>query len=209
MKDMKMDENKLIEEALNNREAAEKLISLHYREVYRYIYRRTLNKSLTEDLTQETFLYALEHLASFRRKSPFIIWVLKIATSFINEHFRKVRKERKGLNSKENSSINDPEEEFDVDAKYKIIHKHLQHLPLSYQTIIILKFFENKKTKEICAIMGKTPIGVRVTLHRALKALKREIERSVTDSDLLRLYNGEEKEWPTFSPEKQGKGEVR
>ena len=150
-----MDENKLIEEALNNREAAEKLISLHYREVYRYIYRRTLNKSLTEDLTQETFLYALEHLASFRRKSPFIIWVLKIATSFINDYFRKVRKERKGLNSKENSSINDPEEEVDVDAKYKIIHKHLQHLPLSYQTIIILKFLKIKRRRKFVPLWVK------------------------------------------------------
>ena len=208
-----MDENRLIEEALNNREAAEKLIRLHYGEVYRYIYKRTLNNTLTDDLTQEVFLYVLKHLSSFRRKSPFIVWVLRIATSFINEHYRK---ENKYLKLKEDikpslllsPSTNDPIEGPSIDT-YRIIHEHLQHLPPSYQTIITLKFFEKRKTKEICAIMHKTPVGVRVTLHRALNALKRDIEDSVTDLDFLRLYGGEEEEWPTSTPKNKGKEEIR
>lgn len=199
-----MDENKLIEEALNNREAAEKLIHLHYEEVYRYIYRRTLNKSLTEDLTQEVFIYVLEHLSSFKRRVPFIIWVLRIATSFIVDYYRKEKKYSELTEEMEqslpiNPTNNDPIEDLDA---YRIIHKYLKRLPISYQTIITLKFFENRKTKEICEIMHKTSVGVRVTLHRALNALKKELEGNVTDLNILRLYYGEGEKMTNFQYQK-------
>jgi len=206
-----MDENKLIEEALNNREAAEKLIRLHYKEVYRYIYKRTFDKNLTEDLTQEVFLYALKHLLSFKRKSLFIMWILRIATSFIADYYRKENKYSELTEEMEQSlSIypltDDPVEEPNA---YRIIYKHLECLPFSYQTIITLKFFENRKTKEICEIMHKTPVGVRVTLYRALNALKKELESDVTDLNILRLYYGERKEWTAFTHQNKGEEELK
>lgn len=206
-----MDENKLIEEALNNREAAEKLIRLHYKEVYRYIYKRTFDKNLTEDLTQEVFLYALKHLLSFKRKSLFIMWILRIATSFIADYYRKENKYSELTEEMEQSlSIypltDDPVEELNA---YRIIYKHLECLPFSYQTIITLKFFENRKTKEICEIMHKTPVGVRVTLYRALNALKKELESDVTDLNILRLYYGERKEWTAFTHQNKGEEELK
>ncbi len=195
-----MDENKLIEEALNNREAAEELIRLHYKEVYRYIYKRTFSKDITEDLTQEVFLYALKHLASFKRKSLFIVWILRIATSFIADYYRKENKYSELTEEMEQSLssllTDDPTGEPNA---YSIIYKHLECLPISYQTIITLKFFENRKTKEICEIMHKSPVGVRVTQYRALNALKKELESDVTDLNILRLYCGEVKEWPAFT----------
>lgn len=205
-----MDENKLIEEALNNREAAEKLIRLHYKEVYRYIYKRTFDKNLTEDLTQEVFLYALKHLASFKRKSPFIMWVLRIAMSFIADYYRKENKYSELTEEIEQAlSIcpitDDPAGEPNA---YRIIYKHLKCLPISYQTIITLKFFENRETKEICEIMHKTPVGVRVTLYRALNALKKELESDVTDLNILSLYSGEGKEWPAFTRQNKGEEEL-
>jgi RNA polymerase sigma-70 factor (ECF subfamily) len=198
-----MDENKLIEEALNNREAAEQLIRIHYKEVYSYIYKRTLDKNLTEELTQEVFLYALEHLASFKRKCPFVIWALKIAMSHIADYYRKGKKYSQLSQEMEQSlpssvTVDDPPEETDA---YRIIYKHLESIPISYKEIIILKFFENRKTKEICEIMHKTPVGVRVTLYRALNALKKELESDVTDLNILRLYCGEGKDWPAFAPQ--------
>jgi|YelNatPaOPRAMG01_1025707.scaffolds.fasta_scaffold02705_12 RNA polymerase sigma-70 factor (ECF subfamily) len=185
-----MNENKLIEEALNNREAAEILIRLHYKEVYSFIYKRTLNRDLTEDITQEVFLYALKHLPSFKKKAPFIIWLLRIAESFIIDHYRK-EKRFVELTEEMLKSLptplyqDDPEEELNI---YKIILKHLDSLPINYKEIIILKFFENRKTKEICEIMHKTPVGVRVLLYRALKTLKKELESDVTDLEILRHY---------------------
>ncbi|MGC8757729.1 MAG: RNA polymerase sigma factor [Caldisericaceae bacterium] len=206
-----MDENKLIEEALNNRDAAEQLIRLHYKEVYRYVYRRTFDSNATEDITQEVFIYALKNLSSFRRKAPFIIWLLRIALSHTADYYRKQNKYSELTQEMEESlwSPANPDDSAEELNASRIIYEHLTRIPFSYQEIIRLKFFENRTNKEISEIMQKSPVGVRVTLHRALNALRGQLEGSVTDLGELRLHCGEEKEWPAFTHQIDKEEEIK
>lgn len=104
-----MDEKKLVQEALKDREAFSKIVDLYYKEIFGYIYKRTLDKEISKDLTQETFLKALKYLSSYKGKAPLTAWLLKIATNAINEHYRKEIDENIFL--RENKKIHYPDQD--------------------------------------------------------------------------------------------------
>ena len=84
-----MDEKELVKKAIKDREAFGEIVDIYYKEVIGYIYKRTFDKELSKDLTQETFLRALKYLGTYKGKSPFIFWLLRIATNVINLYYRK------------------------------------------------------------------------------------------------------------------------
>ena len=104
-----MDEKKLVQEALKDREAFSKIVDLYYKEIFGYIYKRTLDKEISKDLTQETFLKALKYLSSYKGKCPLSAWLLKIATNAINEHYRKEINENTFLRT--NKKIHYPDQD--------------------------------------------------------------------------------------------------
>ncbi len=189
---MEIDENDLIDKALKSREAFEKFVHLYYGEVLNYIYRRTFDRNVSEDLTQETFLKVFNNLHSFKRKCPLIFWILRIATNVVNNYYRK---EIRNIKQKEKLKNNLPVEDItQEESSYKILHEHIKNLKPAYQTVIILRFFSNASNEEIAAVLNKTPVAARRTFYRALDALKKDIEESVTDLEILRLIYGDKNE---------------
>jgi len=171
-----MDEKKLIQKALKDRESFSEIVSLYYKEIFKYIYRRTLDKELSKDLTQETFLRALKYLPSYKGKSLFIFWLLRIATNVINDHFRKEINENTFLKTTSNTYLNEqdsPEDQID----YEFIHKCMSKLSLREQAVITLIFFEHKNIKDAAFIIGKTANAMRRLYYRALIDLKKEIKK--------------------------------
>ena len=51
-----MDEKKLVQEALKDREAFSKIVDLYYKEVFGYIYKRTLDKEIQKTLLRKNSL---------------------------------------------------------------------------------------------------------------------------------------------------------
>jgi len=171
-----MDEKELIQKAPNDREAFGEIVNIYYKEVFSYIYKRTLDKELSKDLTQETFLRALKYLPSYRGKSLFIFWLLRIATNVINDHYRKEINENTFLKTTLNTYLNEqdsPEDQID----YEFIHKCMSKLSLREQAVITLIFFEHKNIKDATFIIGKTANATRRLYYRALKDLKKEMEK--------------------------------
>ena len=48
-----MDEKKLVQEALKDREAFSKIVDLYYKEIFGYIYNRTLDKEIQKTLLRK------------------------------------------------------------------------------------------------------------------------------------------------------------
>lgn len=174
-----MDERELIKRALSNREAFSEIVNLHYREVFNYIYKRTLNKEASKDLTQETFLRAVKYLHSFKSKSPFIFWILRIATNVINDYFNKEIKNSKlirGYSRVITDGLNNPSDDF---TDYSILYKYIMELPTIQQAVITLIHFENRTMKETALIIGCSVPHTRKIYHAALDNLKKKMEKDV------------------------------
>ena len=173
-----MDEKKLIQKALKDRESFSEIVSLYYKEIFKYIYRRTLDKELSKDLTQEIFLRALKYLPSYKGKSLFIFWLLRIATNVINDHYRKEINENTFLKTNKNiyyTEQDNPEDQID----YEFIHKYMSKLSLREQAVVTLIFFEHKNIKDAAFIIGKTVNATRRLYYRALNDLRKKNEKKV------------------------------
>jgi len=169
-----VDENELIKKALKDKEGFAEIVNLYYNDVFRYIYKRTLDKEVSKDLTQETFLRALKYISSYREKSPFIFWLLRIASNVINSHYRKEIKDNALFSECKNRNVSfefDDIEGFD----YEFIHECILKLRPIEQTVITLIFFEHRSLKEVALIIGYPLNSTKTIYYRALKNLKRII----------------------------------
>ena len=179
-----MDEDgQLVAVAKDDPEAFGELYDKYYPQIFRYIYHRTLNVSLTEDLTSNTFFAAFRHISRFKwRRIPFGAWLYRIATNEVNMHYRNKRspnisleapdeKERQVVCSLEAADA-DAEEHLVRLEEYATLQKAILTLKPKYQTVITLRFFEDKTIAQISDITGAREGTVKSQLHRAIKQLR-------------------------------------
>jgi len=177
------EDEQLVAVAKNDPEAFGELYDKYYPQIFRYIYHRTLNISLTEDLTSNTFFAALRHIGRFKwRRIPFGAWLYRIATNEVNMHYRNKcppivsldapdEKERQLIGSLE--AVDADVERYLVQSEeYATLHKAILTLKPKYQTVITLRFFEDKTITQISAITGAREGTVKSQLHRAIKQMR-------------------------------------
>jgi len=133
------------------------------------------------------------------RRCSFGAWLYRIANNEIANYFRKNKHSSVSLDellekdfypaSKflvrgEPISLHNPETEFlkaqeelKMHQDFLKIQEKISQLPIKYQEVITLRFFEKKKIKEIAEILGKREGTVKSLLHRGLKRLKGLLEK--------------------------------
>ncbi|MCL0063891.1 RNA polymerase sigma factor [Dehalococcoidia bacterium] len=180
-------EKELVERARNDAEAFGELYDQYYPKIFGYVLRRTASIESAQDITSEVFLKALKNLGQFRyRGFPFSSWLYRIATNEIANYFRNNKGGTFCLEKVSNSiSISNPSTEtelLEAEAELKrhedflILHENLSKLPVKYQEVITLRYFENKHLKEIGEILGKREGTVKSLLHRGLEKLRKLME---------------------------------
>ena len=180
-------EQLLVERAKNEAEAFGELYDIYYTRIFGYVLKRTTNLQVAQDVTSEVFFNALKNIGQFGwRGVPFSSWLYRIASNEIANHFRKDKRRHLSLEEVLNpTGLSDPpvdteliqaEEEL---AKYKeflALHDSITKLPLRYQEVIVLRFFEEKQLNEIGEILGKPEGTVKSLLHRGLERLRKLME---------------------------------
>lgn len=180
-------EKELVERAKNDIEAFGELYDQYYSKILGYVLRRTASIEIAQDVTSEVFFKALKNLKQFRWHGiPFSSWLYRIATNEIANHFRKNKQEHFYLEEVSNqTSISNPSAEtelIEAEAELKrheeflAMHENISKLPVKYQEVITLRFFENKQVKEIGEILGKREGTVKSLLHRGLEKLRTLME---------------------------------
>jgi RNA polymerase sigma-70 factor (ECF subfamily) len=163
------EEKELVRQARKSPDAFAQLYDQYYPKIFGYVMRRTANLEVAQDITLETFLKALGKLWQFQWRSvSFSSWLYKIATNETNQYFRKAEY-RKSLSLEELqeqgfelTSTSDPEREL-IEAQEKLkqhqdfleVQEKIVRLPVKYQEVITLRFFEKKQINEIAEILGK------------------------------------------------------
>ena len=74
------------------------------------------------------------------------------------------------------SEVLEAEEELRRHEDFLLLHENISKLPIKYQDVITLRFFENKQIKGIGEILGKREGTIKSLLHRGLKKLKKLME---------------------------------
>ena len=168
-------------EARKNMSAFEPIFNKYHDTIFNYILRRTCNVALTEDLTANTFLKALNNVKSYKWKGvPLSSWLYRIATNEINLHFRKMKRLvpltcqiSTELQAKTTLDLNDIEETILKNEKFKKVSSALFNLKLKYQSVLTLRYFEEKSIGEISEILGRSENTIKTQIRRGLIQLRK------------------------------------
>lgn len=183
-----MSEEQLIKEIKNYPESFEKVYNLHYQTIFNYCYRRTSRFDDAKDITSETFLKAYLNIHKFKWKGISILsWLYRIATNEMNLYYRSQKYKPKQLSEAYNeiilysnsTSLEEEKEkaeiEFQKHEQFLAVQEALQKLPLKYQEVISLKYFEKLKIKEISTVINKKEGTIKSLLSRGIAQLKEEL----------------------------------
>jgi RNA polymerase sigma-70 factor, ECF subfamily len=163
----------------NDKQAIGALYDRYATHIYGYLYRRIGDAQVAEDLTGDVFVKVLEAIRSQRVwRLSFQGWLYRIAHNVAVDWFRSresaVREPLDGLEL----AADTPEPGAQVAAlwSHQDLYRALLALPEAQQQVLVLRFGEGLKTREVAGILGKSVGAVEALQHRALSALKEQLD---------------------------------
>lgn len=178
----------------------EQLYDRYFDTIFHHILYRVGSVADAEDLTSQTFFKALKNHWQFRWQGvPVLAWLYRIAgneaNSFLRKHRRRVLTD--GARFDETQAFGDTaadvelisaERELAQYEAFGVVQESLTKLKAIDQTLIVLRYLEQKTFKEIAEITGKRVGAVTMRTHRALAALRTLLEERGIDHERLREH---------------------
>ncbi len=178
-KPLSLNEEKLKRLALKARadkKAFAQIYKVLLEKVYGYFYYRVKQKETAEDLTQECFFKILKNLKRYEKQEvSFSAWVFTIARHTLIDYLRQKKEEASLETERKRGGRKDDESEKVVDRN--LLENALRNLKEDYREVLYLRFFADLSLKETARVMKKTENAVKLLQFRAIKALKKELEK--------------------------------
>jgi len=159
-------------------EAYAKLYDMYVDRIHRFVYYKIGSKQEAEDITSEVFLKAWDYITKGNNVKNVKALFYKFARNLIIDQYRMNAKRRE-VGEDEMGDIEDGKntmEIVDQRMKNEELIKNLNRLKNEYKEVLMLKYIEGLKTREIAKIMERGQTAVRVLCYRALKRLKQIME---------------------------------
>ncbi len=153
-----------------------KLYDRHVEQIYRFVFLKVSTREVAQDITSETFRKGWESFKDNPRMENPRAYLYRIARNLVIDHYRT----KKEHLSPEDFDLKDEAQNISEKAaqnrEMARVKKAMKNLNTDYQDMIIYKYLEEMSNEEIARITGKSEGAVRVTAHRAMKALEKELE---------------------------------
>lgn len=155
--------------------------------VLTYILLMVRDYQQAEDLTQETFIKAYRHQERFKQQSSVKTWLFSIAHNVTKDFFRKKHplQHYLGLTMEEKDDQPMPEQIVVMNFQTEQLYRAIQQLKPSYKHVIILRKLKEFSTAETAFILNWSESKVKMTLKRALVALKNELMNRGATNEFL------------------------
>lgn len=131
-----------------------------------FIAKKVSNDKDAEELTQETFMNCLKHLPLYRGEGKIFTWMCGIAHHEVADYYRKkyAKKALQTLPLADFLAETKVENAHEVAEKVQQVLKRMRD---EYRELLLLKYIDNKKVKEIALELGRTVKSVEADLFRA------------------------------------------
>ena len=165
-----MDERLLIEAAQSDPTRFGELYEENFARVYAFIARRVRNRQEAQDITSQVFARALANLGQFEwQGKPFAAWLYRLAANAISDHYRSKSREL---------AWQQPEitqDEIEVAEQRAMLSRCLDRLPDEQRRVVVLRFFEERSTRDVATMLGKSEGAIKQLQWRALQKLRAEL----------------------------------
>jgi RNA polymerase sigma-70 factor (ECF subfamily) len=182
------DEELAARAASGSRTAFEDLVSRYSLRLFHFLRSRSQSDEDVEDLVQETFLRVFQNIGRFDPQQRFSTWLYTIAIRLTISRHRS-RRERPlplELEGLEHTAPGPQEslarkEEAEEAGNIWLIARTMK--PSEYQ-VLWLRYAEEMGIKEIARTMARSPVGVRVLLHRSRTKLGKKLREPLPAAGL-------------------------
>lgn len=155
--------------------ALEQLIQAYYPDILRYCIWHAPDPHLAEDAAQETFLKAIKYLGACRFSGKMKAFLYKIALNTCRDMQKSKWAKRVPLD-KIGTELPYKEKGFLEAEEMLAIRAYVRELDELSSEIVLLRFRQNLKLREISEITGLPVRTVQSRLRAALKRIKQEVE---------------------------------
>ncbi len=175
--------------------AGNELFSRHFRSVARFVTNKLHDRAEVEDLVQRIFLACVEGRDRFEGRASFRTYLFAVANNIVIDHFRR-RAPADSVFDSAHTAVCDLDPSPSMVAvqreEQRLVVAALRQIPLSYQIVLELFFWERLTGPEIADAL-QTPEGtVRFRLRKGKELLAKQVRQlsltaahnEVSDEDL-------------------------
>lgn len=164
-------------------EAFGQLYDLYVQPIYRYIAFKVRTTTAAEDLTAEVFLKTWDYVQRREKQiENFRAFIYSLARNAVVDHYRQGSRSELLREREDMDQIPMPEEgdiarAVELSSDMRTIERAMRGLKDEYREVLILRYIEDYPILDIAKIMEKSRGAIRVTLHRAINALREEVQK--------------------------------
>ena len=160
-------ENKKIQNLFLNEENVEDLIRRYYSDIYKYCFFHLGNRETAEDITQEVFLKFLKSIDDYREYGKLKNYLYVVAKHTIRDFRRKKYEiaEELGVEAACDGGLEMIPLQIDI-------WREIQMLDPLDKELIILRYYQDLKVKDIAQVVNMPPSTVGYKIKRVEKILK-------------------------------------
>lgn len=139
------------------------------------------NREQAEEAIQTVYMQALDKLPGLKSPEAFLTWLTKITCNHCLYLYNRAAHTQDPLDETALSSLPDPSpeacpEEFAIhNEKQNAVLRIIDSLSAEHRTVILLKYYHNRKLKEIARIMNCSEGTVKSRLYYAQKHLRSKL----------------------------------
>jgi RNA polymerase sigma factor (sigma-70 family) len=160
--------------------AFERLYRRHALDVYRYAQAVLRNQADAEDVTQTTFMNAYRALERGERPESPHNWLIAIAHNVCRQRFRAASRRPQEVMIEDDVADHLVQPEDDDAPSPEDIKRALSHLAFNQRAALVMRELEGRSYTEIADLLGVSVSAVETLIFRARRALREQLEASLT-----------------------------
>lgn len=161
---------------MDARETLDALMVQHGSRLLRLCAMNLRDASLAQDAVQDTFLKAFKHFNQFRGEAEALTWLTAIAINVCRDYRRTA-----WFRHVDRSADNLPEQAASFPFPDNTVITEVMNLPDKYREVILLRYYQDMKQKDVAAALHLSDRAVRQRLHKANAILRERLKEWYED----------------------------
>jgi len=164
--------------------AYEQVLAICSNLVRRMIIRKIADERDLEDIVQNTLLAIHNASHTYNTERSFMGWIYAIAKFKLNDFLKAHYKKNEFIDDSidEDSFVSDIDSS-ELPSSAELLNELLQELPPHHRRIVHLLKVDGYSIKEVCSQLNMSESAVKVTAHRAYKALIQKAQKRKVNDD--------------------------
>ncbi|MFT4566629.1 MAG: RNA polymerase sigma factor (sigma-70 family) [Saprospiraceae bacterium] len=170
---------KLLRNKATYEKGIERLMLLYQEAVYWQIRRMVDRHEDAADLSQEVWINVFRKLDSFRGGSAIYTWIYRVTVNTCLNFIKKEKRKPKSGFFQSELSEGQVSHEIDSERIWNLLQESVRLLPEKQQMVFNLRYFEEKKYKEISQLLNTSEGALKASYHLAVKKIEAYVRENI------------------------------